>query len=137
MNKVTVQILMSLTAIPFAFPLLIQYCFFLGFYYRSHFFIKNSRFIVNSTIDQSQIASLSSQGKSTSKKNYLKRNISFLECSHSVKRWQVWPCVFQKLDLYCAQTKRFPTSNSCCFNVNEAIPKRMEYFIFSGPEYFC
>ena len=35
--------------------------------------------------------------------------------------------------------KILPTSNSCCFKVNEAIelkPKRMEYFIFSTPEYF-
>ena len=33
-----------------------------------------------------------------------------------------------------------PTSNSCCFKVSEAIelePKRMEYCIFSAPEYFC
>ena len=36
--------------------------------------------------------------------------------------------------------KRRPTSNSCCFKVIKAIeiePERMEYFIFSAPEYFC
>ena len=36
--------------------------------------------------------------------------------------------------------KRLPTSKSCCFKSIEAIelePKRMEYFIFSAPEYFC
>ena len=33
--------------------------------------------------------------------------------------------------------KRLPTSNSCCFKVNEAIelePKRMEHFIFCAPK---
>ena len=33
--------------------------------------------------------------------------------------------------------KRLP---ACCFKANEAIelePDRMEYFIFSAPEYFC
>ena len=36
--------------------------------------------------------------------------------------------------------KTLPTSNCCCFKANEAIelePKRMEYFIFSAPVYFC
>ena len=35
--------------------------------------------------------------------------------------------------------KRLPTSNSYCFKTSKAIeldPKRMEYFIFSTPEYF-
>ena len=36
--------------------------------------------------------------------------------------------------------KRLPTPNSCCFKTNKPIelePKRIEYFIFSAPEYFC
>ena len=35
--------------------------------------------------------------------------------------------------------KGLPTSNSCCFKATETIelePKRMEYLIFSAPEYF-
>ena len=36
--------------------------------------------------------------------------------------------------------KRPSTSNSRCLKTNQAIglePKRMKYFIFSAPEYFC
>ena len=36
--------------------------------------------------------------------------------------------------------KRLPPANYCCFKANETIklePKRMKYFIFSAPEYFC
>ena len=36
--------------------------------------------------------------------------------------------------------KRSLTSNYCCFKGNDAAelePKRMEYFIFFAPEYFC
>ena len=36
--------------------------------------------------------------------------------------------------------KRLPTSNSCCFKVNEAIelaPKRMEFSIFSAQDIFA